>query len=405
MSLNKNDRVPSAFILSLLFLFVFFTAFSTALSGPASAKAERRTFVFSKDRDQDLKKLSDLCFFNDLTSSDALWANDLTAERIAEGTTVLIPASQKDVLAVWQTVQKGKKDTTAPLVSVKLHGVPQYSRQAPPVPGPASRVPSPSYAPSSSPAPETGPQRLPQKTALSPQPLPQNKEKAAAADKKPGLTERAEKKKAELKEPALFLEPEGSPANGPMKLLISGDSISVVRLPRPKEPRMPHLDSFVRGISDPPAPGFSSELPDPRVSRGSGSKMIWPVNGAVSSGYGKRGKRSFHSGLDIPMPKGTPIRAAKDGVVKQVIPAKSRGFRGYGNVVLLDHGGGISTLYSHCLELKVRQGQRVRQGEIIATVGRTGRATTNHVHFEVRINGRPVDPTPYLVPRSSSNRR
>ena len=168
---------------------------------------------------------------------------------------------------------------------------------------------------------------------------------------------------------------------------------------------MPHLDSFVRGISDPPAPGFSSELPDPRVSRGTGSKMIWPVNGAVSSGFGKRGKRSFHSGLDIPMPKGTPIRAAKDGVVKQVIPAKSRGFRGYGNVVLLDHGGGISTLYSHCLELKVRQGQRVRQGEIIATVGRTGRATTNHVHFEVRINGRPVDPTPYLVPRSSSNRR
>ena len=401
MSLNKNDRALSAFILSLLFLFVFFTAFSTALSGPASAKAERQTFVFSKDRDQDLKKLSDLCFFNDLTSSDALWANDLTAERIAEGTTVLIPASQKDALDVWQTVQKGKKDTTAPLVSVKLHGVPQYAKQAPPVPVPASRVPFPS----SSPAPETGPQRIPQKTALSPQPLPQYKEKAAAADKKPGLAESAEKKEADPKEPALFLAPEGSPASGPMKLLISGDSISVVRLPRPQEPRMPNLNSFVRGISLAPlAPDSSSELTDPRTSRGTGSKMIWPVNGAVSSGYGKRGKRYFHTGLDIPMPKGTPIRAAKDGVVKQVIPAKSRGFRGYGNAVLLDHGSGISTLYSHCLEFKVRQGQRVRQGEIIATVGCTGRATTNHVHFEVRINGRPVDPTPYLVPRSSSNR-
>ena len=401
MSLNKNGHAPSAFILSLLFLFVFFTAFSTAFSGPASAKGERQTFVLSKGRDQDLKKLSELCFFNDLTSADVLWANDLTADRLTEGTTLIIPASKQDILAVWQTVQKGKKDTGAPLVSVKLHGVPQYSRQAAPVP--ASRAPAPAPLP----VPETAPQRLPQKTAFPSQPFPQNKDKAAAADKKPDLAERAEKK-AELKEPALFLEPEGSPVSGPMRLLISGDSISVVRLPRPKEPRMPHLDSFAKGISASPAPlapGFSSGLTDPRTFRGTGAKMIWPVNGAVSSGYGKRGKRSFHSGLDIPMPKGTPIRAAKDGVVKQVVSAKSRGFRGYGNVVLLDHGGGISTLYSHCLELKVRQGQRVRQGEIIATVGRTGRASTNHVHFEVRVKGRPVDPMPYLVPRSSSNRR
>ena len=404
MSLNKNGRAPSAFILSLLFLFVFFIAFSIAFSGPASARAERQTFVFSKGRDQDLKKLSELCFFNDLTSADVLWANDLTADCLTEGTTLIIPASKQDILAVWQRVQKGKKDTNAPLVSVKLHGVPQYARQETPAPVPASRAPSPSPSPAPSPVPETAPQRLPQKTAFPPQPLPPNKDKATAADKKPDLAESAEKK-AELKEPALFLEPEGSPVSGPMRLLISGDSISVVRLPRPKEPRMPHLDSFARAPLAPPAPGFSSGLTDPRTFRGTGAKMIWPVNGAVSSGYGKRGKRSFHSGLDIPMPKGTPIRAAKDGVVKQVVSAKSRGFRGYGNVVLLDHGGGISTLYSHCLELKVRQGQRVRQGEIIATVGRTGRASTNHVHFEVRVKGRPVDPMPYLVPRSSSNRR
>ena len=87
MSLNKNGRVPSAFILSLLFLFVFCTVFSIAFSGPASAKAERRTFVLSKGRDQDLKKLSELCFFNDLTSADVLWANDLTADRLTKGTT------------------------------------------------------------------------------------------------------------------------------------------------------------------------------------------------------------------------------------------------------------------------------------------------------------------------------
>ena len=127
--------------------------------------------------------------------------------------------------------------------------------------------------------------------------------------------------------------------------------------------------------------------------------MIWPVNGAVSSGFGRRGRRSLHSGIDIPMPKGTSIRAARDGVVKLVASAKSRSFRGYGNVVILDHGGGISTLYAHCLNIKVRQGQRVRQGETLATVGRTGRATTNHVHFEVRVNGKPVDPIPFLGAR------
>ena len=127
--------------------------------------------------------------------------------------------------------------------------------------------------------------------------------------------------------------------------------------------------------------------------------MIWPVNGAVSSGFGKRGRRSIHTGIDIPMPKGTSIRAARDGVVKLVASAKSRGFRGYGNVVIVDHGGGIVTLYAHCLDIKVRKGQRVRQGETLATVGCTGRATTNHVHFEVRINGKPVNPIPFLGPR------
>ena len=96
------------------------------------------------------------------------------------------------------------------------------------------------------------------------------------------------------------------------------------------------------------------------------------------------------------MPKGTSIRVARDGVVKLVASAKNRG---YGNVVILDHGGGISTLYAHCLNIKVRQGQRVRQGETLATVGRTGRATTNHVHFEVRVNGKPVDFIPFLGAR------
>lgn len=123
-------------------------------------------------------------------------------------------------------------------------------------------------------------------------------------------------------------------------------------------------------------------------------KMLWPVNGAVSSGFGSRGKRR-HDGIDIPMPAGTPIRVARDGVVAAT-GNNSPGFRGYGKFVLVDHGGGIKTLYAHCSKVNVKLGQRLRQGQVIAQVGRTGRASTNHVHFEVRLKDKPVNPIPYL---------
>ncbi|NLL37083.1 MAG: M23 family metallopeptidase [Fretibacterium sp.] len=140
--------------------------------------------------------------------------------------------------------------------------------------------------------------------------------------------------------------------------------------------------------------------PSAAASSPGAGRMLWPVSGRVSSPFGKRGRRSFHAGIDIPMPKGTPIRAAQAGVVTEVIPQRSKGFRGYGNVVIVDHGKGISTLYAHCLSFKVKKGQHVRQGDVLATVGRTGRATTNHLHFEVRLHGRPVNPIKYLPSRS-----
>ena len=384
MSLNKNGRAPSAFILSLLFLFVFCTVFSIAFSGPASAKGERRTFVLSKGRDQDLKKLSELCFFNDLTSADVLWANDLTADRLTEGTTLIIPASKQDILAVWQSVQKERRGISDTLVSIKLHGVPRSA--------PKAESPAPKTAKASAPQPSRTPPQPPSQKAIPPSPAkPQRSaEKSAAGEKGRG--------DADTKEPVLFLSEDGDSSSGPMRLVISGDNVAVVRLPRTQAPRTSSLTGIQRSFF----PGRLSPEPAlaiPEVSRSSGSRMIWPVNGAVSSGFGKRGRRSLHAGIDIPMPKGTSIRAARDGVIKLVASAKSRSFRGYGNVVILDHGGGISTLYAHCLNIKVRQGQRVRQGEIIATVGRTGRATTNHVHFEVRVNGKPVDPIPFLGPR------
>jgi len=378
---HKNGQAPAILVLFLFLLPVLF------VSSPAQAapRVERQTLSLSKDREQDLKKLSELCLFNDLTSADVLWANDLPADSLTAGTTLVIPASKQDILAVWQSVQKQRKGTSETLVSIKLHGVPRSAPRAEPPALKTAKAPTPQ--------PSQTPPQPPSQKAIPPSPAkPQRSaEKSAAGEKVKGG--------AGTRKPILFLSEDGDSSSGPMRLVISGDNVAVVRLPRPQEPRMPNLNSFMKGISPALlAPGSSSELTDPRTSRGTGFRMIWPVNGAVSSGFGKRGRRSFHSGIDIPMPRGTSIRATRDGVIKLVAPAKSRGFRGYGNVVILDHGGGISTLYAHCLDIKVRQGQRVRQGETLATVGRTGRATTNHVHFEVRVNGKPIDPIPFLSP-------
>jgi murein DD-endopeptidase MepM/ murein hydrolase activator NlpD len=109
-------------------------------------------------------------------------------------------------------------------------------------------------------------------------------------------------------------------------------------------------------------------------------------------GFGTRtdpidGTKKFHTGLDLKGSEGTPILAAADGVVKR---AGTRG--GYGNSVEIDHGNGVSTLYGHASALNVKPGEEIHRGEEIAEVGQTGRATGPHLHFEVRVGGKPVDP-------------
>jgi len=125
--------------------------------------------------------------------------------------------------------------------------------------------------------------------------------------------------------------------------------------------------------------------------------FIWPVNANITSGYGYRtdpitGAQGFHSGLDLGASCGTPIRAAGTGVVI------SAGFNsgGYGNMTLINHGGGMSTLYGHQSSIIVSSGQNVSQGQVIGYVGSTGKSTGCHLHFEVRVNGDPVDPRAYL---------
>ena len=127
-------------------------------------------------------------------------------------------------------------------------------------------------------------------------------------------------------------------------------------------------------------------------SSGSGvssSGLIWPVNGPITSGFGMRWG-SMHEGIDIGVPCGTPIHAAASGTV-----IYSGWADGYGNFVVIDHGNGLATAYGHQSAIYVSSGP-VSQGQTIGAVGSTGHSTGCHLHFEVRVNGTPVDPLGYL---------
>lgn len=124
--------------------------------------------------------------------------------------------------------------------------------------------------------------------------------------------------------------------------------------------------------------------------RVSGAGLRWPVSGPVTSEYGSRWGR-MHAGIDIGARTGTPIRAAKAG---SVIFAGSQG--GYGNVVIIDHGGGLTTLYAHQSRLGTRDGANVSQGEVVGYIGSTGHSTGPHLHFETRVGGSPQNPRRYL---------
>ncbi len=124
---------------------------------------------------------------------------------------------------------------------------------------------------------------------------------------------------------------------------------------------------------------------------------VWPTRGWITSGFGYRldpytGSRKFHTGLDIATLTGTPIVAPADGLVS---------FKGYkkdlGKTLTLDHGYGLISRYGHVSEIYVKQGQKVKRGQVIAAVGSTGRSTGPHLHYEVRVNGLRVDPRKYLL--------
>ena len=130
------------------------------------------------------------------------------------------------------------------------------------------------------------------------------------------------------------------------------------------------------------------------VFEGSGELGNPAPDAVMGSTYGPR-NGEIHKGQDFPAKIGTPILAAEDGKVTRV---EHLGDKSYGSFVVIDHGGGITTLYAHMYEhqVKVKEGQKVKRGQQIGEIGNNGRSTGPHLHFEVRVKNHPVDPRPYL---------
>jgi murein DD-endopeptidase MepM/ murein hydrolase activator NlpD len=140
----------------------------------------------------------------------------------------------------------------------------------------------------------------------------------------------------------------------------------------------------------------ANALPERPVLVPAQGDLSWPVAGRVTSGFGPRsdpltGRDSFHSGLDVSVPSGTPVRAVAAGRVVQ-----SGAMCGYGNAVVIDHGDGYQSLYAHNSEVLAPVGTTVQPGDAVALSGSTGRSTGPHVHFEVRKGGHAVDPRAFL---------
>jgi len=177
------------------------------------------------------------------------------------------------------------------------------------------------------------------------------------------------------------------------------------------------VDELVRrnGLSDPDAleegtllfvPGATTVLEVPllgtRAATVDHAGWEWPVSGGrIVSGFGARRSTHRHQGLDIDGSAGQPVLAVQDG---RVVYSGS-GMRGYGKTVIIDHGNGVTSLYAHNSKLLVQRGQRVQRGQPIGRLGRTGRASAEHCHLEIRRNEVPVDPLLFVTAETSEARR
>ena len=440
-----------------------FTGFIFTLILAAGANAAKwETLIFPEDVNLGMIELEKYCTLHDVSVSDVLWANSINSpEEIKAGSSIYLPANQTDLLSIWQNGGAWKPTALVPVTSAaaankiavehekkveaKKEKIEAQKSLAPHASGHVTPLEKAIIDPKESAELQSKLEDM-MKTAEAPKieapvqkiqasknenkieinsntaknnpkfpeiitdmkvehPKKETPQDAIAKIAKPdaNLMAASKNKKASANsnDPVILLSPNGDSSHGPMRLLIVGDKVEVVRIPEnavPKAPSLADLDHVFGTTPDYLSYNFD-DLPKTNNYtinlRNLGSKMMWPVEGKVSSYFGMRGTRK-HEGIDIPMPEGTPIRAAKNGLVARTGNNSTMGFRGYGNFVLLDHGGGLQSFYAHCSKVAVKEGQRIMQGQIIGYVGSTGRSTANHLHFEVRLNNSKVDPIPYL---------
>ena len=359
---------------------------------------------FGEELNTSLAELKQYCLLHDMTVDDVLWANRMESKDIKSGNFVYLPTKKADMLFVWQ--DRGK------VSSAKVMPSQMITAQKSKTEAPAKIEPAKSKA-------KTPDKIINTKTAAKTQNDPA-KAIASTTKQKPDKILANAQKKDEAKnntipglmDPVIILSPNGDAANGPMRLVITGNKVEVVRLPQSAAPKKPSVSDLNNTLGNVPGyvPYYNMIPLRPNNSKNTlnnnnllyqnlNGKMLWPLDGKVSSYFGPRGKRR-HEGIDICMPGGTPIKAAKNGVVARTGNNSTIGFRGYGNFVLLDHGNGVQTFYAHCSKVAVVPGQRIMQGQVVGYVGSTGRSTGNHLHFEVRVNNVKVNPVPYLSGRT-----
>ena len=163
----------------------------------------------------------------------------------------------------------------------------------------------------------------------------------------------------------------------------AGTMITIPDSPRQAPP--PRAKRTARAPSRPVRPRDEADVAPATLG------IAWPLIGKITAGFGLRGRHRHHAGVDIDGVTGEEVQAVAAGIV---VVSRSEGK--YGRTIVIDHGSGLTTLYAHASRLLVDEGDRVEQGEAIAEVGATGNAHGSHLHFEVRSDGHPVDPTPFL---------
>ena len=196
---------------------------------------------------------------------------------------------------------------------------------------------------------------------------------------------------AEEEEPEPAASPPGPKGKPPAPK--QGSPPRVTPVARPAEPKaQPPAGRpvTVEPVAQPRPPGAKPPAPAPSETSPHAGKLRWPLRGVLYARFGKKG-REPHDGIDLAAPLGTPVATAAEGTVFFAGEQP-----GYGHIVIVDHGHGLVTLYAHNRDLRVKTGQKVREGQVVATVGDSGRTSGPHLHFEVRREGVPVDPLDYL---------